>query len=107
MVADWSGSLLEWEAELGRLKARMGRVFSRAEARETAGAFVDGVLSGVERKTGWLMAEQAGHERPYCMQSLLGRSLWSSDDLRDLVRDYVLEAFGDPGGVRWSTRPGS
>lgn len=99
MVADWSGSLVEWEAELGRLKARIGRVFSRAEVREMGGAFLDGLLSGVERKTGWLMAEQAGLARPYRMQSLLGRASWSADALREVVRDYALEALGDPDGV--------
>ena len=57
MVADWSGSLLAWEAELGRLKDQMGSVFARVELRRMAGLFIDGLLSGVERKTGWLMAE--------------------------------------------------
>ena len=76
-----------------------GADLPRAELRETAGAFIDGLLSGVERKTGWLMAEQAGLERPYRMQSLLGRSLWSADALRDIVRGYVLEALGDADGV--------
>jgi len=99
MVADWSGSVLAWEEELGRLKARIGGVFARSEVRQTAGAFIDGLLSGVERKTGWLMAEQAGLDRPYRMQSLLGRSSWSADALRDEVRDYVFEALGDPDGV--------
>jgi len=99
MVADWSGSVLAWEEELGRLKARMGAVFSRIEVRTTAGAFIDGLLSGAERKTGWLMAEQAGLDRPYRMQSLLGRSSWSADALRDVVRGYVFEALGDPDGV--------
>jgi SRSO17 transposase len=99
MVADWSGSLLEWEAELERLKARIGKAFPRRELKETAGAFIDGLLSGAERKTGWLMAEHAGLERPYRMQSLLGRSSWSADDLRDVVRQYALEALGDPDGV--------
>ncbi len=45
------------------------------------------------------MAEQAGLERPYRMQSLLGRGLWSADELRDAVRAYVFEALGDPEGV--------
>jgi hypothetical protein len=57
MVAEWSGSLLEWEAELLRLKARLGAALPRREVRETAGAFIDGLLSSTERKTGWLMAE--------------------------------------------------
>jgi hypothetical protein len=99
MVAEWTGSLLEWEAELARLKAVVGAALPRRELRESAGAFVDGLLSGVERKTGWLMAEQAGLDRPYRMQSLLGRSSWSADDVRDVVRAYALEALGDPDGA--------
>src|SRR5271165_6595429 len=99
MVADWSGSVVAWEEELGRLKARIGGVFARSEVRQTAGSFIDGLLSGVERKTGWLMAEQAGLERPFRMQSLLGRSQWSAEALRDWVRDYALEALGDADGV--------
>jgi len=99
MVAAWSGALAEWEAELAALKARVGAVLPRAELRATAAAFVDGLLSGVSRKTGWLMAEQAGFERPYRMQSLLGRSRWRADALRDVVREYALESLGDPDGV--------
>ena len=99
MVADWSGTLLEWEAELSGLKARIGDAFKRSEARQMAGAFIDGLLSGVERKTGWLMSEQAGLDRPYRMQSLLGRGLWCADELRDIVRDYAFESLGDSDGV--------
>ena len=77
----------------------IGSAFKRAEQRETAGAFVDGLLSGAERKTGWMLAEQAGLAKPYRVQSLLGRSSWSADRLRDLVRDYAVEALGDAGGV--------
>ena len=98
-VASWSGSLLAWERELAALKARLGPLFGRRELRETAAAFLDGVLSGVERKTGWLLAEQAGAARPYRMQSLLGRSRWEADELMQGVRSYVVEALGDPDGV--------
>ena len=45
------------------------------------------------------MAEQAGLARPYRMQSLLGRSQWNEDGLRDAVRAYVIEALGDADGV--------
>ena len=98
-VAAWSGSLLAWQQELAALKERIAPVFRRRELKETAGAFVDGLLSGIERKTGWLLAEQAGLERPYRMQSLLGRSSWDADALRDQVRTYVAEALGDGDGV--------
>lgn len=98
-VAEWSGILLAWQREPARLKARLGPVFRRRELRETGGAFLDGLLSGVERKTGWLMAEQGGAEQPYRMQSLLGRSRWDADALRDEVRRYVVEALGDDDAV--------
>lgn len=58
-VASWSGSLLAWEQELTALKARVARVLPRRELRETGADFLDGLLSGIERKTGWLMAEQS------------------------------------------------
>ena len=98
-VASWSGSLLNWEQELTALKMRVGRALPRRELRETGAAFLDGLLSGIERKTGWLMAEQAGAERPYRMQALLGRSHWDADRVRDEVRDYVMESLGDADAV--------
>ena len=58
-VVAWSGSLLPWEQELSAWKARLAPVFRRRELRETGGAFLDGLLSGIERKTGWMMAKQA------------------------------------------------
>ena len=45
------------------------------------------------------MAEQAGLAHPYRIQSLLGRSQWNEDGLRDAVRAYVIEALGDADGV--------
>lgn len=98
-VAAWSGSLLDWAEELSALKARLAPVFGRAELRASANAFIDGVLSGISRKTGWQLAEQAALSRPYRMQSLLGRSSWDAEALRDVVRDEVIAALGDPSGV--------
>lgn len=45
------------------------------------------------------MAEQAVAERPYRMESLLGRSRWEAAALRDRVRDYAIAGLGDPDGV--------
>jgi SRSO17 transposase len=98
-VAAWSGSLLAWEDELIAFKSRLNQAFGRAELRRSASAFIDGLLSGVARKTGWQLAEQAGLERPYRLQSLLGRSSWQADTLRDLVRADVLATLRDAGGV--------
>jgi SRSO17 transposase len=98
-VAVWSGSLLRWEQELSELKARLSPVFGRAETRASASSFIDGLLSGATRKTGWQLAEQAGLARPYRMQSLLGRGSWSADALRAKVREEVISTLGEPNGV--------
>lgn len=98
-VAGWSGSLLLWERELSDLKGRLATAFGRSEVRASAGAFIEGALSGITRKTGWQLAEQAGLDRPYRMQSLLGRSSWNADALRDLVRAEVISCLGDRSGV--------
>ena len=104
-VAEWSVALLDWRGELARLKAYACPALGRLETRRTAGAFIDGLLSSADRKTGWMLSEAAGYERPYRMQSLLGRSSWSADALRDLVRTYVSKRWV-LAMVFWSsTRP--
>ena len=55
--------------------------------------------SAVERKTGWMTAEQAGLSRPWRMQGLLGRKRWDADALRDEVGAYAVEALGCADGV--------
>ncbi|HVZ10693.1 MAG TPA: IS701 family transposase, partial [Rhodopila sp.] len=62
LVAPWSGSLLPWEQEFTVFKSQMSSAFGRGELWRSASAFIDGLLSGVARKTGWQLAEQAGLE---------------------------------------------
>ena len=98
-VAEWSGTLVDWRSALDDLKGHVAPALGRAETRVSAGAFIDGLLSGAERKTGWMLAEEAGYDRPYRLQSLLGRSSWSADALRERVQDYVMGGIGDADGV--------
>jgi SRSO17 transposase len=98
-VSDWAGSFGSWCGALDELKAFVGPAFKRSEQRLSAGAFIDGVLSGAERKTGWMLAEEVGLARPYRIQSLLGRSSWSADGLCERVRRYAVGALADPDGV--------
>lgn len=99
VVADWAGTLVDWREALASAKQFFAPAFKRVEQRVSAGAFIDGLLSRAERKTGWMLSEEAGHERPYRMQSLLGRSSWSADALCERVRRYVVDALGDADGV--------
>jgi SRSO17 transposase len=98
-VSLWSGALLRWDEELTAFKLRLAEVFGRSDLRASASAFIDGLLSGIARKTGWQLAEQAGLARPYRIQSLLGRSSWDADALRDRVRAEVLVSLSDEAGV--------
>ncbi len=95
---DWHDDLIG-SVSFRHLRFSFFSVFRRSEARETCSTFIDGLLSGIERKTGWLMAEQAGFSRPWRTQALLGRSKWDADRMRDIVFDYVVETLGDPSGV--------
>ena len=98
-VSDWAGSVSDWRHALEGLKGVIASAFKRSEQRASAGVFIDGLLSGAERKTGWMLAEEAGLARPYRVQSLLGRSSWSADCLCAQVRRYAIETLGDPDGV--------
>lgn len=98
-ISDWAASPQDWQEALDELKEYVAPAFKRLEQRSSAGAFIDGLLSGAERKTGWMLAEEAGLARPYRIQSLLGRSSWLANALCDVVRRYSYEALGDPDGV--------
>src|SRR5213083_3701030 len=88
-----------WRAELDGLLARFGRLFVRAEPREQAGRYLEGLLGPVERENGWQLAEQIGDARPWRTQRVLSHVLWDQDAARDLCRDYVIEHLGAADGV--------
>jgi SRSO17 transposase len=75
-----------------------GRFFRR-EVRVRARACLAGMLSGLERKTGWSLAEHAGEAGPGGMQRLFATARWDHDAVRDDVRAYAAAALGDPDGV--------
>lgn len=88
-----------WGAAFEEVGERIGPVFARSETRERAQTYLRGLLSPIERKNGWQMAEEAGEATPYAMQYLLDRARWESERLRDEVRSYVCEKLGDDQAV--------
>ena len=73
--------------------------FRRPEPRRRALDYLRALLSPVERKNGWQLAEQAGGATPYGVQHLLSTYVWDADLVRDDLRDYVVEHLGDVHGV--------
>src|SRR6266700_3347211 len=88
-----------WSAAFAEVGERIGPVFARSETRERAQVYLRGLLSPVERKNGWQLAEEAGEATPYAMQYLLDRARWESDEVRDQLQAYVREMIGDPDGI--------
>lgn len=70
--------------------------FGRREVRLRARRCLEGLLSGIERKTGWSLAEYAGEATPDGMQWLFSAARWDADSVRDDVRDYVMDHPAHP-----------
>jgi SRSO17 transposase len=88
-----------WVEEFACGFARVAGRFKRREPRLQARSFLLSVLSDVDSRSCWQLAEQAGDSSPQAMQRLLGEAVWDADAVRDDVRGYVVDAIGEPGGV--------
>lgn len=58
--------------------------------------YVGGMLAPVARKSGWQLAEQAGHRRLDGLQHLLARLKWQPDGIRDHLQEYVPTSSAKP-----------
>src|SRR5213082_2766854 len=88
-----------WTNLFESLAVRLGPCFARSETRERVKAYLRGLLSPIERKNGWQLAEEAGLSTPYAMQYLLNRAVWESDEVRDQLQAYVREMLADADGM--------
>jgi SRSO17 transposase len=86
-----------WGADLDDFISVTDGLFTRPEPREVFGNFIRCLLSDVQRKNGWQIAEHAGYLSPDRQQDLLARAKWDADELRDLVRDTVVRHLGADG----------
>jgi SRSO17 transposase len=90
-VVDVAGWVIALDALVELISGR----FRRAEPRRRVGAYLRGLLAGLERKNGWTVAEHAGAVSPDGMQRLLRTADWDIDGVRDDLRGYVLAEVGD------------
>ena len=99
-------TLPQFERKQGQLRAafkaavaRLAPHFPNAAARATAAAYLQSLLSTVERKNSWQLAEAAGLANPYPFQHLLGRAQWDAEAVRDAHRQDVLVGLGQEDAV--------
>lgn len=88
-----------WEAQLERLHERIAPRFKRSEPRRRAFGYLRGLLSPVERKNGWQLAEALGEATPDGIQRLLNAADWDAEVVRDDLQRYVQDHLGDGEAV--------
>jgi SRSO17 transposase len=88
-----------WQTEFSAVLDRIAPRFARYEPLRHAGELMAGMVSGLDRKNCWTIAEHRGSATPDGLQHLLARASWDADAVRDDLRDYVVDAFGDPGAI--------
>jgi SRSO17 transposase len=86
-------------AALEAAAARLAPHFPNPAAALTAAAYLQSLLSQVERKNSWQLAEAAGLANPYAFQHLLGRAQWDAEAVRDAHRQEVLAGLGQEDAV--------
>jgi len=92
-------AVARWGTGLDEVHARIAPRFARPEVRRRARGYLQGLLSAVERKNGWQLAERLGEPSPDGVQRLLNGARWDAAAVRDDGRRYVVEHLGDPAAV--------
>src|SRR5271165_6640541 len=92
-------AVVRWAGCLEDVHAHIAGRFARSEQRRRARRYLQGLLSPLERKNGWQLAEAAGEANPYGYQELLSRAEWEAEAVRDDLLDLVRENLADPAAV--------
>lgn len=92
-------TLKSLEGALEELSLSLSGFFRTSSTKATAHGYLKGLLSSVDRKNSWQLAEKAGMAHPYRFQHFLGRSLWDADKIRDFHQTWVQKSLGSSDGV--------
>ena len=98
-MRDEVAEVARWAEGIERVHECIAGRFRRPEPRKRALEYLKGLLSPVERKNGWQLAEQAGDATPDGVQRLLYNYRWDANLIRDDLVGYVVEHLADPGAV--------
>ncbi len=88
-----------WRRHFDDLTTRIGTRFRRREPRQRLPEYLRALLSPLDRKNGWQIAEHAGDAGPEQMQRFVRTASWDEHGVRDDLRQYVGEHLSDPSGV--------
>ena len=88
-----------WIEEVDVAAARIASRFSRKDLRAHSARYLRGLISRVERKNGWQLAEELGEQTPTNLQHFIARSNWDADQVRDDLQQYAMEHLGSKDGI--------
>jgi SRSO17 transposase len=89
----------KWVESFNIMTSRVGLRFANSKTRRCFRAYLQGLLQPVKRKNSWQLAEALEHPSPYRLQQFLYRSEWSADEVRDDLRQYVIQHLAHPEGI--------
>ena len=96
---DEVAEVARWAEGIERVHECIAGRFRRPEPRRRALDYLRGLLSLVERKNGWQLAEKIGDATPAGVQWLLSQYRWDADLVRDDLKSYVAEHLADADAV--------
>jgi SRSO17 transposase len=99
MAAAHSVSVDRWQDAFSEVVDLIAPRFARFEPLRHAAGLIEGLVSGLDRKNCWTIAEHRGQQNPHGLQHLLSRAKWDADAVRDDLRGYVVDHLGDPGAI--------
>lgn len=99
VAAAHSVSVDRWQRSFSEVVDLIAPRFARHEPLRHAAGLIEGMVSGLDRKNCWTIAEHRGQQSPHGLQHLLSRAKWDADAVRDDLRRYVVDHFGDPDAV--------
>ena len=99
VVKEEVAEVTRWAEGIDRVHECIAGRFRRPEPRRRALDYLKGLLSPVERKNGWQLAERAGDATPDGVQRLLYNYQWDADLVRDDSKSYVIEYLADADAV--------
>lgn len=88
-----------WADEVSVAARIIGPRFSRRDLRAHSERYLLGLISRVERKNGWQLAEELGEQTPTNLQHFVARAQWSAEEVRDDLQRYVLQHLGSKDGI--------
>jgi SRSO17 transposase len=86
-------------ALLADLLAGVAGCFPRRETRRTCAEMVNGLLSELEDRNCWTLAEAAGHSGPHKLHHFLSRAVWDEELAVDMAATWAAARLADGDGV--------